>query len=101
MMSGWVARIFWTIAVAAASGGVQVSSTTTSMRLALGSFARSGLKKKTVAAVLSAMIAAFLIGWLLRLAISTSCSSACSAWAEETGLDWNVYLKPRSVIESA
>ena len=101
MMSGWVARIFWTIAVASASGGVQISSRTTSLPLALSSFSRGGLKKKSLAAVLSPMNAAFLIGWLLRLAISTSCSSACSAWAEETGLDWNVYLKPRSVIESA
>ncbi len=64
-MSGWVARIFWTMAVASASGGVQISSTTIAMPLALRSFSRSGLKKKTVAAVLSLISAAFLRGWFL------------------------------------
>src|SRR5947208_2871178 len=42
-MSGWVERIFWTMAVASASGGVQISSTTISIPLALSSFSRSGL----------------------------------------------------------
>src|SRR3989441_752355 len=59
-MSGWVERTFWTMAVASASGGVQISSTTISIPLALRSFSRSGLKKKTVAAVLSPTIAPFL-----------------------------------------
>src|SRR5213078_201079 len=85
-MSGWVERIFWTMAVASASGGVQISSTTISIPLALSSFSRSGLKKKTVAAVLSPTIAAFLSGCWLRFARSTTRSSACSACTEETGL---------------
>ena len=71
------------------------------MPLALSSFSRSGLKKNTVAAVLSPTTAAFLIGWSLFLARSTTRSRACSAWAEETGEVWKVYLKPRSVMLSA
>src|SRR3984893_19257147 len=87
--------------VASGKGGVHTSSTTSSMPLAWSSFSRSGLKKKTVAAVLSPISAALRIGWLLRLASSTTRSRACSACADETGDVWNVYLNPRSVMLSA
>src|SRR6266436_2003987 len=100
-MSGWVARSFCTMEVASGRGGVHTSSTTSSMHLACSSFSRRGLKKKTVAAVLSPTTAAFRIGWLFRLASSTTRSRACSAWAEETGEVWKVYLNPRSVMLSA
>src|ERR671924_218516 len=84
-MSGCAARSFCTIAVASASGGVHTSSTTSSMPLAASSFSRRGLKKKTVAAVLSPTIAAFLIGLLFFLARSVTRSSACSACTDDTG----------------
>ena len=100
-MSGWVARSFCTIEVASASGGVQTSSATSSMPLAARSFSRSGLKKKTVAAVLSPTSAAFLSGRLFFLPISTTRSRACSACSDETGEVWKVYLNPRSVMLSA
>src|SRR5216683_642205 len=100
-MSGWVALSFCTMEVASGRGGVHTSSTTSSMPLACSSFSRRGLKKKTVAAVLSPTTAAFRIGWLFRLASSTTRSRACSAWAEETGEVWKVYLNPRSVMLSA
>ena len=87
--------------VASASGGVHTSSTTSSMPLAASSFSRSGLKKNTVAAVLSPTSAAFLIGWLFFLASSTTRSRACSACSDETGEVWKVYLNPRSVMLSA
>src|SRR5687768_15948684 len=100
-MSGWVERSFCTMAVASESGGVHTSSTTMSMPLAFSSFSRRGLKKKTVAAVLSPTMAAFVSVLLLRLARSRTRSSACSACTDEIGLVWNVYLRPRSVMESA
>src|SRR6266540_6013721 len=87
--------------VASGRGGVHTSSTTNSMPLAWRSFSRNGLKKKTVAAVLSPISAALRIGWLFRLASSTTRSRACSACAPETGDVWKVYLKPRSVMLSA
>ena len=87
--------------VPSARGGVQTSSATSSMPLAARSFSRSGLKKNTVAAVLSPTTAAFLRGRLSCLARSATRSRACSAWADETGEVWNVYLKPRSVMLSA
>jgi hypothetical protein len=61
-MSGWVERSFCATDVASASGGVQISSATSSMPLSLNSFSRSGLKKKTLEAVLSPTSPAFLIG---------------------------------------
>ena len=87
--------------VASASGGVHTSSTTSSMPFSLSSFSRSGLKKNTVAAVLSPTSAAFLIGWLFFFASSTTRSRACSACWEDTGEVWKVYLNPRSVMLSA
>jgi hypothetical protein len=71
--------------VASASGGVHTSSTTSSMPFSFRSFSRSGLKKNTVAAVLSPTSAAFLIGWLFFLPSSTTRSRACSACCEDTG----------------
>ncbi len=87
--------------VASASGGVHTSSATSSIPLAASSFSRRGLKKKTVAAVLSPTSAAFLIGRLFFLPMSTTRSRACSACSPDTGELWNVYLKPRSVMLSA